>query len=83
MSKLATVNGHELMGFLDCSPSIDLNPAASIKLSFGKLDFNLDKSIVETSGTVDFIGISIMDHKANNYSALIRQKAQNRFTFEW
>jgi hypothetical protein len=83
MSKFATVDGHELLGFLDDVPCIDLNPARTIKLSYAKFDFNLDKSIVETSGAADFIGISIMDHKANNYSALIRQKTQNRFTFEW
>lgn len=81
--KFATVNGYEIVGGIDETAAIKLNPADAVLLSFDKFDFNMGTTLIaDRSSNIDFVGLSISRDKLSAHAEKTSSKL-SKFTRKW
>ena len=78
-----TVDGLVVIGSIDRSNHIDLNPADVALLSYEKTEFSFDtKLVLDAHSDIEFVGISVAKEKFDHSAVEINRKFFN-FTVKW
>lgn len=81
--RYTTVEGNEIVGGIEDTDSIGLDPVDAVFLSFEKFDFNISTTLVsDRSSRIEFVGISISKEKLNEHTFKVSGKV-NSFTRKW